>query len=170
MKTIGRTCAAFVLIGMVGAGIHLLGDQTFVGPALTFAAQPWHSDPHTCSQETLEGTYGTSSFGSIVSGGPVGQVAEAGTITFDGDGGVTQTTTVSLNGMIIPNRPSLSGSYMVNADCTGDISLTIPTPTCPSPSDLHFAIVDDGNELKIVNSGAGRVLLGDAKRQHTRRW
>ena len=170
MKTLGRSSAVFVLMVLPGLGIHLLGDQTFMGPRSTAAAQPEHSSSRACSLETIEGSYGTSTSGSIVSAGPVGLVAEAGIITFDGDGGASQTTTVSLNGTILPNRTSLTGSYTVAADCTGDISLTLPSPTGPIPSVFHFAIVDDGNELKIVNTGAGRVLLGDAKRQHTRRW
>jgi hypothetical protein len=85
-------------------------------------------------------------------------------ITFDGDGGVSQTTTVSLNGMIMPNRTSLSGSYLVNPGCTGDFSLTLPGPTGPITSTSHFVIVDNGEELQTINTGEGRVLAGDAKR------
>jgi hypothetical protein len=94
MKTPGRSSAVFILMVLLGLGIHLLGDQTFMGPRSTAAAQPEQSSSHACSLETIEGAYGTSTSGSIVSGGPVGLVAEAGVITFDGDGGVSQTATV----------------------------------------------------------------------------
>ncbi|MGB7462859.1 MAG: hypothetical protein WBW14_08190, partial [Candidatus Acidiferrum sp.] len=72
---------------------------------------------------------------------------------------------LSLNGTIVPNRSSLSGTYLVNSDCTGNISLVLPGPAGPIPSTLHFVIVDHGHELRLVNTGAGRVLTSDAKRQ-----
>ena len=83
----------------------------------------------------------------------------------DGLGGVSQITTVSLDGTIIPNRTSLSGAYIVNPDCTGNISLVLPGPAGPIPSNLHFVIVDHGHEIRMVNTGIGRVLTSNAKRQ-----
>src|SRR5437879_1680057 len=63
------------------------------------------AEDDVCSAATLKGSYGIQSTGSIVAGGPIGPIAEAGTITFDGVRGVSQITTVSLAGQIIPNRP-----------------------------------------------------------------
>jgi hypothetical protein len=117
----------------------------------------------TCTSETLEGSYAITTTGSIVSLGPVGLV---GVIKFDGDGGVEQTTTVSLNGTII-NRTS-QGTYVVNPDCTGTVTLALPPPA--GASNLRFVILDHGDELRLINAGTGRVLVSDAKRQHIRRW
>jgi hypothetical protein len=127
------------------------------------------SSPPACSQQTIRGSYGESTTGSIVAAGPVGLVADVGRITFDGNGGASQTTTVSLNGMIIPNRSSLAGSYIVNPDCTGELSITLPTPAGPIPSTSRFVIVETGNELLLVNTGLGRVLTGVATRQRVGR-
>jgi hypothetical protein len=121
----------------------------------------------TCTSETLEGSYAITTTGSIVSLGPVGLVAEVRVIKFDGDVGVEQTTTVSLHGTIIPNRTS-QGTYVVNPDCTGTITLTLPPPA--GASNLRFVILDHGDELRIINTGTGRVLVSDAQRQHLRRW
>jgi hypothetical protein len=118
-----------------------------------------------CSVSTLIGSFGVATSGSIVAFGPVGLVAEVGVIKFDGAGGVSQTTTVSLNGTIVPNRSSISGSYEVNADCTGDLSVLLPGPTGTITSTSHFVIVDHGKEVRLVNTGAGRVLLGNARKQ-----
>jgi hypothetical protein len=118
-----------------------------------------------CSVRTLMGSFGIATSGSIVAFGPVGPVAEVGTIRFDGAGGVSQTTTVSLNGTILPDRSSISGSYDVKADCTGDLSLVLPAPGGTITSTLHFVIVDHGKELRLVNTGAGRVLLSNARKQ-----
>jgi hypothetical protein len=130
------------------------------------------SSPFTCSLKTIKGSYATSTTGSILFAGPVGAVADVGKITFDGNGGASQTTAVSLNGVIIPSRSSLSGSYRVEADCTGDISLTLPGPTGTITSTSRFVIVRNGEELLTINTGLGRVLTGIAtkQRQHPRFW
>jgi hypothetical protein len=126
--------------------------------------------PPACSLQTIRGFYGTSTTGSILAAGPVGLVADVGKITFDGNAGASQTTTVSLNGMILPNRSSVAGSYSVNPDCTGELSITLPTPTGTTLSTSRFVIVEGGNQLLLVNTGFGRALAGVATRQHTRSW
>jgi len=124
------------------------------------------ADSDSCSVSALRGSFGIETSGSIVALGPVGPVAEVGVIKFDGEGGVSQTTTVSLNGTIVPNRSSISGNYEVNPDCTGDLSLVLPgAPGATITSHLHFVIVDNGKEVRMVNTGAGRVLLSNAKKQ-----
>jgi hypothetical protein len=123
------------------------------------------ADVDECSVITLKGSFGIATNGSIVAFGPVGPVAEVGVIKFDGAGGVSQTTTVSLNGTILPNRSSISGSYEVNPDCTGDLSVVLPGPAGTITSTSDFVIVDHGKEIRLVNTGAGRVLLGNARRQ-----
>jgi hypothetical protein len=97
--------------------------------------------------------------------GPVGPVVDVGIITFDGLGGVSQTTTVSLNGVIVPNRSSISGVYQVNADCTGDAALVLPVPGGTTTSTWHFVIVEHGKEIRLVVTGAGRALAGNARKQ-----
>lgn len=123
------------------------------------------ADDEVCSVASLSGSYGIQSTGSIVAFGPIGTIAEAGVIKFDGSGRVAQTTTVSLSGTIVPNRSSLSGSYLVNPDCTGDLALLLPVPGGTTTSALHFVIVNHGKEILLVNTGAGRVIVSNAKKQ-----
>jgi len=125
--------------------------------------------PFACSPKTIKGSYAISTTGSIVAGGPLGAVADVGKITFDGNSGASQTTTVSLNGAIGPPRSSLAGSYTLNPDCSGELTLTLPTPTGAILSTSRFVLVEGGNQLMLVNTGAGRALTGVAIRQHTRR-
>ena len=162
LKTIVNICVLAVTVLILFFGMHLRGNLTALTPTA-------HADDEgiqfTCSLSALHGPYGITTTGWIVGFGPIGPVAEAGVISFDGAGGVSQTTTLSLNGIIVPNRSSLSGTYLVNSDCTGNISLVLPGPAGPIPSTLHFVIVDHGHELRLVNTGAGRVLTSDAKRQ-----
>jgi len=145
---------------------------TGVGKAVGSAEDSEEDDSSrfACSLQTIKGSYAISTTGSIVSAGPVGAVADLGKLTFDGNGGASQTTTVSLNGTIIPSRSSLAGSYTVNSDCTGELSLTLPTANGPIPSTSRFVIVASGNQLLLVNTGVGRVLTGLATRQHLRMW
>ena len=141
---------------------HVRGYDGQLAPAAHAANSPEESPDDSCSLASLKGSFGISTTGMIVALGPVGPVGEVGTISFDGTGGVTQITTVSLNGTILSNRVS-SGSYVVNEDCTGSLSLALPPPAGMSNS--NFVIVDHAKELRLINTGAGRVLTGNAKRQ-----
>jgi hypothetical protein len=134
------------------------------GICLTNAAA-FGDDDDVCSVASLKGSYGIQSTGSIVALGPIGPIAEAGTIAFDGAGAVSSITTVSLGGQILPNRTSLSGSYTVNADCTGDLAVILPVPGGTTTSTSHFVIVDHGKEIRLVNTGTGRVIVGNARKQ-----
>lgn len=166
MKRMGKIGAVIAFVMLLGTAIQSHRSQVSIEPIANASA---HEDDDSsvpvCSLETIRGSYGISTTGSIVFAGPVGPVADVGVITFDGNSGASQTTTVSLNGMIIPNRTSLSGSYVVNPDCTGDISLTLPGPTGPITSTSHMVIVNHGKELRTIVTGAGRVLAGTAERQ-----
>ena len=135
-----------------------------IAVTLNFASLSALADDEACSAATLHGSYGIETTGSIVASGPIGPVAEVGIIKFDGEGTVSQTTTVSLNGTIITNRSTLSGSYQVNQDCTGDLTLELPGAGANVISRLHFVIVDEGREVRLVNTGDGRVLLSNARK------
>jgi hypothetical protein len=115
----------------------------------------------SCDAGTLFGSYGIATTGFIVGAGPVGPVGDVGVISFDGNSAVSQTTTVSLNGMI-QSRTS-TGTYMVKPDCTGSLEVTLPPPAGLSQS--NFVIVDKGKELRLINTGNGRVLVGNARKQ-----
>lgn len=162
MRTTTNICILLAAVLILFLGIHLRGGQIELAPTA-------HADDEgirsTCTPAALHGPYGITTTGWIVGLGPVGPVGEAGVISFDGVSGASQTTTLSLNGAIVPNRTSLSGTYAVSPDCTGDISLTLPGPAGPIPSNLHFVIVDHGHELLLVNTGAGRVLTSSARKQ-----
>jgi hypothetical protein len=83
-----------------------------------------------------------------------------------GQGAASQTTTVSWNGTILHNRASLSGDYRVHPDCTGDLTLVLPgAPGTTITSTFDFVIVDHGKEVRLVNTGAGRVIAGNARKQ-----
>ena len=103
-----------------------------------------------CSDRTLRGDYGVLISGTAPSG-PSGQTETIiGTAlrTYDGHGNFTQVDNVhgQLSGAIA-GRPG-SGTYQVNADCSGTTTLFLAG--VPFPSATSIAIVDDGREIKEV--------------------
>ena len=76
------------------------------------------ADDKGCSNATLKGTFAHTASGFVMAPPAMaGPVAGAGTDTFDGNGGITTTAIVSLNGNIVP--VTATGTYTVNPDCTG---------------------------------------------------
>ena len=93
-----------------------------------------------CSNATLKGTFvHTASGFETAPSSMAGPIAGTGTDTFDGNGGVTSTATLSINGNIVPL--TATGTYRVNPDCTG--TYTLPGTT------LFIVIGDNGNEFKV---------------------
>jgi hypothetical protein len=109
----------------------------------------------------LQGSYGFSRNGTAGSG--TISAAAVGVIVFDGVGNVSGHDTTSVNGNII--RRTFSGTYVVNPDCTGSITVTFITGTPGRVSPSDFVIVDDGKGLLLINTNAGEVILGSARKQ-----
>jgi hypothetical protein len=93
-----------------------------------------------CSSATLTGTFpytntGTGFFTAAAPPLQAGPFAGAGVETFDGNGDVTATTWVSTRGNIF--QATIKGTYPVNPDCTGTLTLVSRSPTigaCPTAS------------------------------------
>ena len=96
------------------------------------------ADNKGCTNASLKGTFSHMGTGFITGGGPFAGVS---TDTFDGNGGITGTGSLSVNGNIVP--VTATGTYKVNPDCTG-------TYTIPGVTTLFFVIDDSGNEVKAV--------------------
>src|SRR5215469_11467547 len=110
-----------------------------------------------CSDSSLRGNYGFQLRGTIVGFGPIVGVALA---AFDGAGHFTQTDNVSVNGFPpVVNRPG-SGTYSVNADCTGTQTLNLPGGQVVHTT---FAIAGSGKESVDVVTDPGVVITGVAR-------
>jgi hypothetical protein len=112
-----------------------------------------------CSNATLAGTYSFHLTGQILApaaaAGPVSGVALT---VFDGYGNLTQVDNVVHNGVapVEDWRPA-TGTYTVNANCTGTFTFT-PQPTNPQDASpallLHFVVSSDGSEIRTVVTGS----------------
>ncbi len=105
-----------------------------------------------CSNRTLLGDYGFAIEGEIL--GPGIHIRGLALQHYDGRGNITQVDHLVEEG----TPPSQAwtpgtGTYVVNADCTG--AATINTPSNPFPVHLHFIVVKEGREiLQVVDANA----------------
>jgi hypothetical protein len=91
-----------------------------------------------CSNASLMGTFAYTTIGSFVAApAPLGPYAEVGTQTFDGIGTTTTAGTSSTSGSVA--QSTSSGTYTVNADCTGTFIL----PIAPGISAHYFFVIAD---------------------------
>lgn len=111
------------------------------------------SDGPECSIRTLHGAYGFSVEGMFLpSGSQPGAVVRAVALTtFDGKGGMNQVDHYVVNGapQTPPNTawPASTGTYSVNSDCTGKMTLNVPNlPAFVS----YFVVVKNGKEIRTV--------------------
>jgi hypothetical protein len=129
--------------------------------ALAMTAMPAaQAADRVCTDATLKGAYSDQDTGTIVGVGPF---AGVNVDSFDGKGRITMSGWSSRNGSV--SYGVLTGTYKVNADCTGTYTVTGGGSTV----DAFFVISDDGNELRIVITDPGTVINCVAHKQFPER-
>jgi hypothetical protein len=126
----------------------------FAGVAL---AQEQEDKVQECSIVSLHGSFGYTSTGTLLdSYAPppyAGPFAEVGKQIFDGKGNTDGTATLSANGNI--SKVTIKGTYTVNADCTG--SMTLNVPALAAIVHVDFVIDDNGTEIRAIVTDANVV-------------
>lgn len=121
---------------------------------LLAASAVWAQDytEPACGNGSLAGDYGFSITGTRpsgpVPGAPIETVVGVAMTHFDGNGNLTQTDNIhgSISGFTTPDRLG-SGTYTVNADCSG--TMTLSSPGSPTLT-LLIVVVDNGNEVRTA--------------------
>ena len=111
---------------------------------------------YRCSNHTLNGSYGFLLDGTdLASGLPFRGVVMQ---TYDGKGGITQVDHVVFAGSPPPVEwaPG-TGTYSVNADCTGSALLH----TYTGDVTLHFVVTDNGKQIKQVVDANAVTAIGN---------
>lgn len=130
--------------------------------ALALSVAPTaRADDKGCSNASLQGTFAYTGTGFIVTPAvAAGPFAEVGTQTFDGKGATTTTFTASQNGNIF--QMTFTGTYTMNPDCTGTITLQTPAPF-PTVT-LFFVVGDNLNEFHAIETAPGAVVTRIGRR------
>ena len=104
-----------------------------------------------CSNSTLSGDYAFTGWGELVGVGPLSSV---GKLDFDGSGNVA---TFLVHGVVNGVQPPAdfstgTGTYVVNADCTGSIHIV---QSSGQTLDVLIVVARKGHEIHGVNSAPG---------------
>jgi hypothetical protein len=142
VKTIRLAVVAIAVAGLLLAGTQF--RRTF-----TRWIMPVVHASGGCSNSSLRGSFGFQFNGTVLGVGPI---AGVGVNTYDGVGSYTGTQTVNINGFPVPNQPT-SGTYSVNADCTGT-----QTVSFPGGQVVHLAFVLVGKQAYGLQMDPGVVL------------
>ena len=136
------------LVGVVAIGTGYAKDET---------------EAAKCSEATLDGTYLFAADGVAIKGDEQRPFANTGYEVFDGQGKVKQVLTLNINGKKVIRNDRISGTYSVEADCTG-------TATYADGTREDQFIAPDGSEFTYVQTHpksivtAGFEPQGSAKR------
>lgn len=113
-----------------------------------------------CSTGTLTGTYVYNFNGHFYNdNNDVFYYSAMGQMQLDGNGGITATETVSVDGLI--TRRKYNGTYNVNSDCSGSLSARKPDDGSQFSADL--IVSDSGKEISVIQTDDGTVVSGIAK-------
>jgi hypothetical protein len=112
-----------------------------------------------CSNRNLRGEYAFTIDGTILAGPTPLLLRGLAMTRFDGEGGLTQVDFATLNG--VPGWPDwrpVTGTYEVDADCTGRAELV---PPAPAPSfRLRLVVFDRGRQVATIVEGNATGSLG----------
>ena len=99
-----------------------------------------------CDAGTMQGTFAYTVTGSFVAApAPLGLYAEVGAQTFDGNGNTAVAGMSNTNGTAAAT--ARTGTYTVNADCTGTFSIQIAPGIA---SHYFFVIANNGSTYQAV--------------------
>lgn len=149
-------------IGMKTLAVISLTTAFALGIAPGAAAQD-----KACSNSTLNGAFAYTNNGIIVvPPAEAGPFAAVGSQTFDGKGNTSASATVSQNGNIL--RVTIRGTYAVEPDCTGSMTLLVSPVNVTSHVD--FVVVRDGAEFRAINTDPGTAITTVAKKQSAKNY
>jgi len=165
------TVGGLIFIGLLAAGISTFGNRmNFVSTAqaqeeIKSNAERFPFPRHfSCSNATLTGRYATRGDGFVPGGPPPAPFVPFATVsmmTFDGYGHLSNDVTTSTNGAI--NSSVNPGTYTVDADCTGSMTITIPAP--PFQLTFNLVIADSGEEFNLIATTPSVVTVGGKRLQ-----
>jgi hypothetical protein len=122
------------------------------------------SHASTCSNSTIRGSYAFTIHGQVfLPNGSTLLIDGLAKATFDGDGNLKQLDAVAANGNVPPGWRLSTGTYSVNPDCTGTI--TVSNGDQP-PIHTQIIVAQSGNTIHAMVIDPGFATTSDAERVH----
>src|SRR5207249_7697148 len=112
----------------------------------------WSSDVCSSDLYTNSGFFYAPSLGIFGS---------AGRFVADGNGGLTGSDSLSIDGGITRGR-KYTGTYTVNADCTGSM---IFQANSAGGNNFDIVLTDNGRQVKLVEPVLARIMAGAAQQR-----
>lgn len=120
-----------------------------------------------CSNASLYGTFAVGVTGVLTAppsfAGPFANITAQ---TFDGSGNTMATGWTSQNGNVV--QVTIKGTYTVNPDCTGTMTLQVnvlnPPMTLP-PGQYFFVLQNAATEFQALSLSPGQILTATGKLQ-----
>jgi hypothetical protein len=147
--------------GLWAAGVVLLVGVVAVLAVGTGFAKDENDGANKCSEATLHGKYLFAQDGVVIEGNDQVPLSFAGYQVYNGNGKMKGVLSENVNGEI--TRKPISGTYTVNADCTGTTTETdgVQYDQFIAPDGSMFTLIVT-NPPEVVTSGF--ELRGTAKR------
>ena len=145
---------------------YLIARFVFSLPAILLAAASnSNGQPvsHVCKNATLNGPYGYLMTGQVfLTNAGFVSYADSGSLTWDGSSKITGSSTLNVDGQ--SSSRTFTGTYTVNADCTGSVAFT---DSLGNSGNLNMVIIESGVEIRLIEADSAAVISGDAKPQQT---
>jgi hypothetical protein len=128
-------------------------------------SSPLTSYASACSNSTIRGSYAYTIHGQVfLPNGPTLLINGLARTTFDGEGNLTELDAISANGNVAPGWVSNTGTYSVNPDCTGTITVTNGNQPL-----IHgqMIVAQSGNTIHEMLIDPGFATTADGERIHT---
>lgn len=128
-------------------------------------SSPLTSHASACSNSTIRGSYAYTIHGQVfLPNGPTLLINGLARTAFDGEGNLTELDAISANGNVAPGWVSNTGTYSVNPDCTGTITVTNGNQPL-----IHgqMIVAQSGNTIHEMLIDPGFATTADGERIHT---
>ncbi len=113
----------------------------------------------SCTTSMVNGSYFYILAGTVSSGGADVPYAELGELVADGSGNVSGQSFTNVNGHA--ETYTLTGTYSVQANCTGSITLRVNSQLTNA---LTFQVINNAQAMLVAISNGGEVVTGKAYR------
>jgi hypothetical protein len=164
-KIMNRAITAVLVVDAIGALIFWVPavKHVVVTPTVVHA----QNGNGGCSVASLSGAYAVSRQGTLLTSvlglpapSPWGEVAR---VSFDGAGSFSGTATVNIGGVVLNSIP-LTGTYTVDSDCTGTITVH---PNVPVTITEAIVVIGGGQQYIATDTESIAVVQGRGERLAT---